>query len=265
MRRAQCLILGFPFLLMIARSAAGDQPDTKPKSDQVTYVCPSCGCKSDSNTFEKPGKCPDCKMGLVRKEEFHAPRKVAIVVAEGVTALDLAGPAEVFSNTLGASGRAFEVFTVGASKEPVDSRHSVLSLTPERTFADCPKPDIIVIPGGGTESLAGDAAFIEWLKKSAEQSSYIMSISNGTMLLAKAGLLDNQEATTAFWMARRLQQEYPKVKVIEGKTVVASGKIITTAASATSIDAALLIVERIHGPEAAQNTAEAIDYFQRPQ
>lgn len=37
-------------------------------SDPVGFVCPPCGCESDSKTFDAPGECPDCRMGLVRKE-----------------------------------------------------------------------------------------------------------------------------------------------------------------------------------------------------
>jgi Tol biopolymer transport system component len=35
------------------------------------YYCAPCGCKYDSQTFNEPGKCPDCKMRLLEEGTFN--------------------------------------------------------------------------------------------------------------------------------------------------------------------------------------------------
>ncbi len=41
--------------------AAGASPEV--------FVCPPCGCSEDDTEFESPGRCPDCDMTLIPKQE----------------------------------------------------------------------------------------------------------------------------------------------------------------------------------------------------
>jgi len=243
-------------------STLGGQTEIRPKkSDRLEYVCPSCGCASDSKIFDAPGECPSCKMGLVRKEPFHERRKVAIVIFDGVDLLDIAGPTEMFTGAMSANGKAFEVFTVAADKSSMDSLQAIVELLPAYTIESSPKPDIVVIPGGReVEALVQIPRFIEWLKKAAGQAEFVLSVANGAIVAANAGLLDEHEATTVFWVAKRLQEEFPRIKVRSAKALIVDGKIATTSNSVAGMDAALRIIERIHGPEAAKNTAGTIGY-----
>jgi transcriptional regulator GlxA family with amidase domain len=68
-------------------------------------------------------------------------KTVAILVHDGVELLDFAGPGEVFA------AAAFKVVLVAAEQTPITSQGFV-RITPNHTFADCPTPDIIVLPGG---------------------------------------------------------------------------------------------------------------------
>jgi transcriptional regulator GlxA family with amidase domain len=97
--------------------------------------------------------------GKAAKESSAGPRRnVAVFVHEGVELLDFAGPGEVFAAV--GQGRAFRVFTVAASKDPITSQR-FLKVTPEFTLDDCPKPDVIVLPGGATGIPLRDPKVIE--------------------------------------------------------------------------------------------------------
>jgi hypothetical protein len=77
-----------------------------------------------------------------------ATRNVAIVLYEGVELLDFAGPTEVFKSAAGFGGGsepAFRVYTVAATHAPLKSL-GVVTITPEFSIEDSPKPDIIVLP-----------------------------------------------------------------------------------------------------------------------
>src|SRR6185369_6391840 len=87
--------------------------------------------------FAVASPAQDAKAGKVSGAQPPR-RNVAVFVHEGVELLDFAGPAEVFA----AAGqpRAFRVFTVAASKDPITSQR-FLRVTPEFALDDCPKPD----------------------------------------------------------------------------------------------------------------------------
>ena len=101
---------------------------------------------------------------------------MAIFVHEGVELLDFAGPSEVFAAT--DRGRAFNVFTVAATEGDIVSQ-GFLTVKPRYTLANCPKPDIIVLPGGNTGIPLKDDKVIEWIKKSSGDAEILMSVCTG--------------------------------------------------------------------------------------
>src|SRR5262249_3083031 len=78
------------------------------------------------------------------------PRKVAILIFDGVELLDFTGPAEVF--TVAGEGKLFRVFTVAEKSEPIRTMGGI-TVKPEFALKDAPKADILVIPGGGMRNV----------------------------------------------------------------------------------------------------------------
>jgi putative intracellular protease/amidase len=192
-----------------------------------------------------------------------APRNVAIVVYPGVELLDFAGPGEVFASAGGTLGRpAFRVYTVAETRDPLVSQGFV-RVTPEFTYADCPAPDIVVVPGGRVP-LASEAlrAFVQ---KGAEESELVMSVCNGALALGAAGLLDGLEATTHHGSLERLQLLVPSAQVHSNRRYVDHGDVLTSAGVSAGIDGALAVVARLYGEEEARATARYMEYEWRPE
>src|SRR3954454_23575546 len=98
-------------------------------------------------------------------------RNLAILVFNDVEVLDFCGPFEVFSvaNRFVESA-AFDVFTVAERPEPV-ATHNGLSVNPHFQLTDCPRPDIILVPGGrGTRTEMHNSAIIDWIKQTASNA-----------------------------------------------------------------------------------------------
>src|SRR5262245_2985766 len=188
-------------------------------------------------------------------------RNVAIVVHEGVELLDFAGPGEVFSSA--AAGRAFRVFTVSETDKPIKSQR-FLTITPEFTIANCPKPDIIVIPGGDTGVLLRSPNFMKWVQTRAPETEVLFSVCTGALVLADSGLLDGLEATTHYGSIDRLRQ-YSKIKVLDDRRVVDNGKVVTAAGVSAGIDGALHLVARLNGQSTAERTAKYMEYRWQPE
>jgi transcriptional regulator GlxA family with amidase domain len=186
------------------------------------------------------------------------PRNVAIVIHDGVELLDFAGPGEVFAST-----GAFRVYTVAPTRDPVVSQGFV-RIVPDYSLDDCPKPDIVVVPGGTTEVLLGNPRFMAWLKKMAAEDSLTMSVCSGALALARAGLLDGLRATSHYGVLPTLKKDYPKVTVVDDVRYVDNGRIITTAGVSAGTDGALHVVERLLGTEAAWRTAHYMMYAWEP-
>jgi putative intracellular protease/amidase/DNA-directed RNA polymerase subunit RPC12/RpoP len=218
---------------------------------KVDYVCPPCGLQCDTLTFDKPGNCPNCGMKLVERGG-HGEVTVAILLFNGAEIIDYAGPWEVF----GTAG--FLVHTVA---EKIETLTAVFGqkMIPDFNFENCPRADILLVPGGGVSEAMENPRLIQFIQATAKQSSHVISVCTGAFLLGKAGLLAEQAATTVDGMTEDLRK-FPNVKIVTGQRYVDNGKIITTAGLSSGIDGALHLVSKILGKGEAQSAALNIEY-----
>jgi putative intracellular protease/amidase len=215
-----------------------------------------CGCAAPAPAQEGGGA----------KQKLN----VAILIFDGVQIIDYTGPYEA----LGA-GRQRNVYTV-AERPDVITTAMGMKVVPNYTFANQPKPDVIVVPGGGNSGEPGSTprgvgaalkseAVINWIRESAARSKYVMSVCNGAFLLQKAGLLDGLSATTTAGYIDYLATIAPKTKVVSDQRYVDNGKIITTGGLSAGIDGAMRLVEKLDGRGAAIQTALGIEYNWQPE
>jgi putative intracellular protease/amidase/YHS domain-containing protein len=192
------------------------------------------------------------------------PRNVAILIFNGVELLDFAGPGEVFAAAQTIEGqRAFNVYTVAPSADDIISQGFV-KVTPQHTIENCPRPDIIVVPGGGVNNVMNDEKVMAWIKNATRESEITMSVCTGANLLARARLLDDKKATTHWASISRLKADAPTATVLENARFVDNGQVITTAGVSAGIDGALHVVDRMLGRPAAQLTARYMEYDWKP-
>jgi len=192
---------------------------------------------------------------------------VGILIFDGVEVLDFAGPFEVFSRTRLVAGldsrrsedsAPFRVFTVGRTRETVRATGDLL-VVPHHSFADAPKIDLLVVPGGfGTRPLMNDAPTLDWIRTVAASALKVTSVCSGALLLTKAGLLEGKRATT-HWGALDLLESLGGVRVDRESRVVDDG-VITSAGVASGIDMSFYVVEQLHGRTVADETARYIEY-----
>jgi transcriptional regulator GlxA family with amidase domain len=193
---------------------------------------------------------------------------VGILIFDGVEVLDFAGPFEVFSRTRLAPGpesrrsedtAPFHVFTVAKTPAPVTATGG-LRVLPHHGFADAPRIDIVLVPGGfGTRVLLHDAETLDWIRRVAGQARKLTSVCTGSLLAAKAGLLQGRRATTHWGALDLLESLDAGVKVERGHRVVDDG-VVSSAGVASGIDMAFYVVESLFGRDVADETAHYIEY-----
>jgi transcriptional regulator GlxA family with amidase domain len=187
--------------------------------------------------------------------------RTAIVIFDEVEVLDFAGPFEVFSVT----GRRqklepFDVYTVAERLAPVAARNG-LSVNPRYSFASCPPPDILVVPGGfGTRREVKNPVMLEWISRVAPSCELVLSVCTGALVLGAAGLLDQREATTHFMAFDELRAIAPNAHVREGSRIVDNGNVVLSAGVSAGIDMSLHVVARLLGAEVARETARYMEY-----
>src|SRR6185503_7869522 len=162
----------------------------------------------------------------------------------------------------------FEVKIVGVRKAVRTSQ----GLTVPVTAVPWRVPDCVVVPAigfkmpGPLESalarpdiLDAGAALRQWDRRDATVATACI----GTFVMAESGLLDQQRATTTWWLAPLFRKRYPNVLLDESNMVVKSGRFVTAGAALSHIDLALWLV-RSASPTLASLTAKYLIVDSRP-
>jgi cyclohexyl-isocyanide hydratase len=182
---------------------------------------------------------------------------VGFVIFPELTQLDFTGPQQVLARLPQSA-----MHIVAKSEAPVPS-DSGLSLVPTHTFENCPRLDLICVPGGnaGVVRAMGDQETIEFIKRQSGTAKYITSVCTGAFLLGVAGLLKGRRATTHWAFAELL----PLVGATHEKArVVKDGNVITAGGVTSGIDFGLRMVAEIAGETVAQAIQLGFEYDPDP-
>jgi transcriptional regulator GlxA family with amidase domain len=186
---------------------------------------------------------------------------VAVVITEGATMIDFAGPWEVFQDVMLDASHdermPFSLYTVGDRRAPVEVTGG-MKIVPDYTFDDAPAPKVVVV---GAQR--GSPAMLKWLQTVAarKETDVVMSVCTGAFKLGDAGLLDGKAATTHHDFFDSFAKRFPRVDLKRGQRYVQSDDRIFTAGGLTSgIDLALHIVSNFFGDEVAEKTAVYMEY-----
>ncbi|MFE4336142.1 DJ-1/PfpI family protein [Streptomyces sp. NPDC056831] len=183
--------------------------------------------------------------------------QIAIVLFDRFTSLDAVGPYEMLARTPGA-----ETVFVAERTGPVRNDNGSLALVADKTFADVPAPDVIVVPGGpGQSDQMENETLLGWLRTADATSTWTTSVCTGSLLLAAAGLLKGRRATS-HWLALDILKGFGTDAT--GERVVFDGKYVTAAGVSSGIDMGLTLLGRIANDEHAMAVQLLTEYDPQP-
>ena len=201
-----------------------------------------------------------------------AVKHVGVIAFDGVNALDLIGPLEVFSNagrpdfTRRESRGVYALHLLGVGSEAVYTESGV-RFVPDKQLSDAPAAlDTIIVPGGaGLREPATNSTVSAWLRLRARTARRVATVCTGAYGLAPTGLLDGRRVTTHWRFAQDLAERFPKL-IVEGNAIfLKDGRYYSSGGITAGIDLALALVEEDLGPQAALTVArEMIVYLKRP-
>ena len=188
-------------------------------------------------------------------QQVPNPVKIACVLYPGFTALDIIGPFEVLAFVPG-----HEAVFVAAEPGPVTDDTGRCQLIASTSLDQMTAPDVVVI-GGTLSTKDPDQAVVQWLRRVHPTTTWTTSVCTGSIYLAAAGILKEQDATSHWAWAGELERRgarYTEQRVVE------RGKVITAAGVSAGIDMSLTLLARMYGPELAQGLQLAIEYDPQP-
>ncbi|MEE2763531.1 MAG: helix-turn-helix domain-containing protein [Pseudomonadota bacterium] len=152
----------------------------------------------------------------------------------------------------------FDCQIVTVDNQPVHS-YSGIAIAPTVQWQDYPAD--VVIVGSAMEAVLGDRhidtalsqsrPLHSWLQAAIDRSAIVASVCTGSFVLAEAGLLDQQVATTHWRAAPAFRRRYPTLRLESDQLLVDNGQIICAGGATSFVDLCLYLVERLGSPALA--------------
>lgn len=184
--------------------------------------------------------------------------RIGFLLFNQVTQLDFTGPAQFLS-------RIPDVqiyYIVKENKETPISTDCGFRILADTTFQECPKLDIICIPGGaGVHNVIEDEETLQFLRTIAQDAQYITSVCTGSFVLAAAGLLVGYEATS-YWAYRDILTLFGAIP--KNQRVVKDRNRITGGGVTAGIDFALFILQELRGAQETEIIQIQLEYNPSP-
>jgi len=171
--------------------------------------------------------------------------------------IDFTGPWEVFQDvSISTRSQApFRLYTVAEAQKPIRVSGG-MKILPDYTILNAPAPKVLVIPA---QSKASENAR-GWIRSSAKTADVVMSVCNGSFVLASTGLLSGKAATSHHSSYADLEKMFPDIQVKRGLRFVEDTNLASAGGLSSGIDLALRVVERYFGSEVARKTAFNMEY-----
>jgi transcriptional regulator GlxA family with amidase domain len=177
-------------------------------------------------------------------------RDVAVVIHDGVQALDVAGPLDVFAAASGflPQGDHYRCLLVAGSKQPVRSSNGMW-MVPDLDYEEASRKfDTVLVAGGpGLPDRAPDNAMSAWLRDWGTLAERYGSICNGAFALGHAGLLEGRTVTTHWLCSAQLAAMFPTARVEHDRIHARDDRLVTSAGVTAGIDLSLALVGEDHG------------------
>ncbi|WP_020407838.1 GlxA family transcriptional regulator [Hahella ganghwensis] len=191
------------------------------------------------------------------------PQKVAIILIPGfaLTSFSLAVEALSVANLLG-NAELYDYRIYAGTNNTTDLKaqgevHSSNNV-PVKTsgnFREIENADIICLCAYQNAPLHNDPHLFKILTKHYKQGSRLISLSSGSFLLARAGLLSGLSCTVTAEQASVFRELYPQIPLQENLYSI-SGRIFTCGGGATALDLMLYIIGKDYGRDFAFQVSE---------
>lgn len=152
-----------------------------------------------------------------------------------------------------------ELLALGTGAGPIQMRPA-LRVLPHATLAEFDQrfpdgADYVIVPAIARPD---DPVLVPWLAQQAARGATIVSICDGALTVARAGVFKGHRATGHWATHRQRVAEFPDTAWRANRRFVADGKVVSSAGISAAIPTALALVEAIGGRAQADDVAAQI-------
>lgn len=188
-------------------------------------------------------------------DEIRPTMRIALHVFEGISLFHLASPLLVFGEVtrLGLAPD-WTVAMWSDDGAPVRTTNSVI-LTDVHGTDYATAADLLIFVSWPNELPEPDESLKALVRSAHARGAAVAGLCLGAFPVAASGLLDGRAATTHWLHAETLAERYPAVQVSPDPLYIDHGDVLTSAGTASALDACLHIVRRTLGAAAATTIA----------
>lgn len=228
-----------------AETGAGSGPQTWTRTGN------QAGPEGETASGRSPGAIP--------AEELERPLRVGFLVVDGLYNTELTAPWDVFHHAGLHTDAGLEVVAVSPDGGAITTFEG-LKILPDHGFADAPLLDVLVVPAaeGSMGADLEDEELLAWVRERGRAARYVMSLCDGTFVLAAAGLLESHSVTTFPDDQKELARRFPELDLKINVSFVHDGPFITSVGGVHSYDPAMYLVEELYGEKVAARVARGL-------
>jgi len=185
---------------------------------------------------------------------------IGIYIYDNAEVLDFSGPFEVFTTAQRISKKSlFTTYLINEVNQIVKARANY-KVIPDHHINNHPDLDLLIVVGGDHSQEVNKPEVIEWISHQSKKVRIIASVCTGAFLLAKAGVITDQEVTTHWEDISDLQQQYPNLQVKREVRWVEQNNLITSGGISAGIDMSLYLVSQFSSLQLAEATAKQMEF-----
>lgn len=183
------------------------------------------------------------------------PLRVAFLLIPRFSLMSFASAVEPLRAANRLSGRAlYEWRFVTTDGQPVEASNGMAVLPHASIEAALPYPLVVVCAGLDAEAF-GDRPALGWLRRRALEGAIVGSVSTGSYILAKAGLLHGHRCTTHWENLAGFREDWPDLEVTDRLFEVDHNRF-TCSGGTAALDLMLHLIALQHGQELGAGISE---------
>jgi transcriptional regulator GlxA family with amidase domain len=183
--------------------------------------------------------------------------KIAVYAFDGVSMFHLSTPQLVFGEVTrrGLADWTTVLFTDRAGSIRTAEGYQLAGLSGSAAAADA---DVVIVPSWTEDGREPSAVLRRSLQTAHDRGAVIVGLCLGAIAVADAGLLAGRSAVTHWQAVDRLAARHPDVSVNPSALYVDLGDVLTSAGTASGLDACLHLVRARLGADAANRVARSL-------
>lgn len=190
------------------------------------------------------------------------PSTIAVLAFNGISPFHLSVPCLVFENRAGEGLPAFDLRVCAVDADENAKLRTVAGFTlhSDLTLEDAMQAEVLIVPSWRSATERPPESMLNAVRTAWQRGATVVGLCLGAYVLAEAGLLDGQQATTHWSTVADFSQRYPQITLLPDVLYLDAhdGRLVTSAGTAAGLDCCLHLVRRWYGAEVANQIARRL-------